>query len=175
MKRFLRVILKPLSFAPALLMLYTIFSFSSQTGVESADVSLKVSRYLVIAADRVFDMELDPVRAEEVAQKIHFYVRKLGHVTEYFILAVTVSFPLYVYRVRGLWLVFIAGIFCVGVAAMDEYYQSFVAGRGPSVRDVCIDGIGIIIGITVVRMVCFIGRKTLFRLLSGRREKDGEE
>ena len=70
MKRFLRAILKPLSFVPALVMLYTIFSFSSQNGVESADVSLKVSRYIVIAADRVLDMELDPVRAEEIAQKI---------------------------------------------------------------------------------------------------------
>ena len=174
MKTFLRAVLKPLSFIPAIIVLYMIFSFSAQTGTQSSEVSIKVSRYIVVAADRCLDLGLDPVRAEELAQKIHFYVRKMGHVTEYFILAVTVSFPSYVYRLRGIWLVLVAGAFCVSAAALDEYHQSFVAGRGPSVRDVGIDSIGIIIGITVVRIVCFIGRVTIFRPLSRRRKKDDE-
>lgn len=175
MKTFLRAVLKPLSFVPAIVVLYMIFSFSEQTGAESSQVSLKVSRSIVIAADRCLDLNLDPVRAEEIAQEIHYYVRKLGHVTEYFILAVTVSFPLYVYRLRGIWLVLVAGAFCVAAAALDEYHQSFVAGRGPSIRDVCIDSIGIVIGITVVRIVCFIGRMTVFRPLSSRRKRNGED
>jgi VanZ family protein len=33
---------------------------------------------------------------------------------------------------------------CAIYAAMDEYHQSFVAGRGPSVRDVVIDTCGAI-------------------------------
>lgn len=63
-------------------------------------------------------------------QKIQHPVRKLAHMTEYFLLAVSVSFPLYVYGVRGIWLLLLAGGFCVGFAALDEYHQSFVAGRG---------------------------------------------
>lgn len=33
-------------------------------------------------------------------------------------------------------------LFCLAYAASDEWHQSFVPGRGPSVRDVLIDGIG---------------------------------
>ena len=44
----------------------------------------------------------------------------------------------------------VAGLFCVGFAAFDEYHQSFVRGRGPSKRDVAIDSIGIFIGIVLV-------------------------
>ena len=48
-------------------------------------------------------------------------------------------------------------------ACLDEYHQSFVAGRGPSSRDVMIDSIGILAGVILVRIVCFIGRITVFR------------
>lgn len=89
------------------------------------------------------------------ADGIHFYVRKAAHMSIYFLLAITVSFPLYVYRVRGLWLMFLAGIICVGFAGLDEYHQSFVAGRGPSLRDVGIDSIGAFIGILLVQLFCW--------------------
>ena len=128
--KILITLLKPLSFLPALLMMYLIFSFSAQTG--------EVSGELYYEADQ-----------------IHFYVRKAAHMTEYFLLAIAVSFPLYVYRVRGFWLFLLAGIICVGFAGLDEYHQSFVAGRGPSVRDVCIDSSGAFIGIILVQLFCW--------------------
>ena len=62
--------------------------------------------------------------------------------TEYFLLAVAVSFPFYVYGLRGFPLMLVAGLICVAFACGDEYHQSFVEGRGPSVKDVCIDSIG---------------------------------
>ena len=96
-------------------------------------------------------------------------VRKLAHMTEYFLLAVSVSFPLYVYGVRGLWLPLLAGGLCVGFAALDEYHQSFVAGRGPSSRDVLIDSVGVLAGVLVVQLICFLGRVTVLRPL-GRRK-----
>ena len=89
------------------------------------------------------------------ANSIQFYVRKAAHMTEYFLLAVAVSFPLYVYRVRGFWLFLLAGIFCAGFAGLDEYHQSFVSGRSPSVRDVCIDSSGALIGIILVQLFCW--------------------
>ena len=89
------------------------------------------------------------------ADQIHFYVRKAAHMTEYFLLAIAVSFPLYVYRVRGFWLFLLAGIICVGFAGLDEYHQSFVSGRSPSVRDVCIDSSGALIGIILVQFFCW--------------------
>jgi hypothetical protein len=91
--------------------------------------------------------------------------------TEYFLLAVAVSFPLYVYGLRGLLLMFVAGIFCVAFACGDEYHQSYVVGRGPSVRDVAIDSFGVFWGIVLVRIVGWTGRKTIFRPFSKKKKK----
>ena len=49
-----------------------------------------------------------------------------------------------------------AGAACVLLAAGDEYHQSFVAGRGPSVKDVGIDSFGALIGILLTRMFSWI-------------------
>ncbi len=164
-----------MSFLPAVLMMYLIFTFSSQTGTESSLVSLKVSRYVVTGTERCFGIQFTDEQMQRAVGRIHYYVRKLAHVTEYFILAVTVAFPLYVYGVRGIWLVLLAGTICVGYAGFDEYHQSFVAGRGPSAKDVAIDSVGVFIGIILVRMIGWTGRMTIFRPLSHRRDKDGDE
>ena len=96
--------------------------------------------------------------SEEIAYKadgIHYYVRKAAHMTEYFLLAIAISFPLYVYGVRGIWLMLLAGFVCVGFAGLDEYHQSFVDARGPSGRDVGIDSCGALIGILLVQAFCW--------------------
>lgn len=152
----LRKIGKPLSFVPAVLVMCMIFYFSAQTGEESSRVSLKVSRYLVGSTDKYFAFGMDSERLEEIVGLIHTAVRKLGHVTEYFVLAVTVSFPLYVYGLKRKRLFLSVGGFCTAFAALDEFHQSFVADRGPSVRDVGVDCIGILIGMILVGIVCRI-------------------
>ncbi|MCD8097617.1 MAG: VanZ family protein [Lachnospiraceae bacterium] len=170
-KTFLRALLKPFSFLPAICMMCLIFSFSSQDGTASAGLSYQVSEIIVDCANEAFEMNWSETEVSLYIEKIHPYVRKLAHVTEYFLLAVSVSFPLYVYGVRGFWLPLLAGGFCVGFAALDEYHQSFVAGRGPSVRDVCIDSIGILIGVLGVQFVCFVFRKTIFRPLAKKKRR----
>lgn len=167
-KKTLRFVLKPLSFVPAVFVMYMIFHLSAQDGVTSSQLSYKVSTKIVTTADRIWDREFSQEQIRHYADHIHYYVRKMGHVTEYFILAVTVAFPLYVYRVRGIALMLVAGLFCVAFAGFDEFHQSFVAGRGPSRRDVAIDSIGIFIGILLVRIVGWTGRMTIFRPLSSR-------
>lgn len=165
-KKLLRYLLKPLSFLPAIIVMYLIFSFSAQDGASSAELSRKISHKVVVMADDALEKGWSDAQIQYYTEKIHYYVRKTAHVTEYFVLAVTVAFPLYVYGVRGIWLVLLAGVFCVSFAGLDEYHQSFVAGRGPSVRDVAIDSIGVLPGILLVRIVGFIGRKTVFRPLA---------
>ena len=159
----IRNLLKPLSFIPALLLMYMIFSFSSQTGEVSSQLSYKVSYKMVEAADYVFDANLEDWQIGEWANKIHFITRKLAHMTEYFALAVAVSFPLYVYGLHGILLMLVAGVICVGFACGDEYHQAFVAGRSPSVKDVCIDSVGVFFGIILVRIIGWTGRKTIFK------------
>lgn len=169
-KVFLRALLKPFSFLPALLMMYLIFSFSSQDGTASGNLSYQISGIIVESANEAFELHWSGSEMDYYIERIHRPVRKLAHVTEYFLLAVSISFPLYVYGVRGLWLPLLAGGFCVGFEALDEYHQSFVAGRGPSKKDVGIDSIGILAGVLMVQFLCFLGRVTIFRPLARRRK-----
>ena len=161
--RVIKLLLKPFSFVPALVMLCVIFRFSAQPGNVSGNLSWRVTHKLMEITNESFDAGWSDAQVDAYTEEFHPYVRKLAHVTEYFLLAVCVSFPLYVYRLRGLALMLVAGGFCVGCACLDEYHQSFVAGRGPSGRDVIIDSIGVFIGVILVRMVCFLGRVTIFR------------
>lgn len=170
-KKVLRFLLKPLSFIPALLMIYIIFSFSSQSGTDSSSLSLKVSGYIVRLGDYVLEKNLSELQVLYYIDYIHPYVRKLAHITEYFFLAVSIAFPLYVYKLRGFALVLIAGTICVGVACLDEYCQTFIVGRVGSRKDVLIDSIGIFPGIYCTRILGFIGRKTIFNFLSLDSEK----
>lgn len=169
-KTFLRALLKPLSFLPAIFMMYVIYYLSGQDGATSAGLSLKVSIKIVELAAELFDHPLSSAQIMEYADLIHFLIRKCAHVTLYFLLAVSVSFPLYVYGLRGIWLMLVAGAFCIAFACGDEYHQSLVQGRGPSKRDVLIDSIGVFAGIIVVRIIGFIGRMTIFKPLSKKRK-----
>lgn len=169
-KTFLRALLKPLSFLPALFMMYVIYSLSGQDGVTSAGLSLKVSIKVVELASKIFDHPLTTEEIMQYADLIHFLIRKCAHVTLYFLLAVSVSFPLYVYGLRGIPLMLVAGAFCISFACGDEYHQSLVEGRGPSKQDVLIDSIGILAGVILVRIVGFIGRMTIFKPLSKKRK-----
>ncbi|MGN0307352.1 MAG: VanZ family protein, partial [Lachnospiraceae bacterium] len=166
LKKTLRYLLKPLSFLPALMMMYVIYSLSAQTGEVSGTLSYETSKTLVLAYNRILGRGYSNDMLNLLIVQIHPLIRKLAHVGVYFGLALTISFPLYVYRIRGFFLLITGGVFCVLFAFFDEYHQSFVAGRGPSLRDVGIDSIGILIGLIAAELICFIGRKTLFKPLS---------
>ena len=159
----LRTFLKPHSFIPALLLMYMIYSFSGQEADVSSDLSYRVSHKLVETADTVLDMALEQYQIDDYAVRINGITRKLAHMAEYFLLAVAVSFPLYVYGLHGILLILVAGLFCVAFACTDEYHQTFVAGRAAQLRDVAIDSVGILFGIILVRIIGWTGRMTVFR------------
>ncbi len=163
-------LLKPLSFIPALLLMYMIYSFSAQDGQASSQLSYKVTYKTIEIGNEVLDAGFQPWEIDGLANRFEGVVRKLAHMTEYFALAVAVAFPLYVYGLRGILLLFVAGFICVAFACGDEYHQSFVAGRGPSKRDVLIDSFGVFWGIILVRIVGWTGRKTFFRPFSRRKK-----
>lgn len=161
----MRFILKPLSFIPALIMMYIIFSFSAQNGTASSKLSYKVSHKIIASADHVLDLQLSDQQISRCIRKIHYYIRKCAHFTEYFLLAISISIPLYVYGIRGIWLVITASILCTGFAALDEFHQLFVEGRAGSLKDVLIDSCGSLTGIIFVRIFGYIGRKTIIEPL----------
>lgn len=165
-KKTLRYLLKPLSFVPALCMLYFIFRMSSQEGAASSSTSYEVSKILVLIFNKILGKGYSNEMLNQLIVQLHPLIRKTAHFTEFFALAVTVVFPLYVYKIRGILLFFLAQIFCTGVAFLDEYSQSFVVGRSPAYNDVIIDSAGAFFGIFFAWIICYLGRKTVFKWLS---------
>ncbi|MCR5399572.1 MAG: VanZ family protein [Lachnospiraceae bacterium] len=166
LKKTARILLKPLSFIPALLMMYLIFSMSAQNADESAGLSLKISQILVVIYNRVKELNLNEYETLNLVIRIHPYVRKAAHMTEYFLLALSVGLPLYVYRIRGIRLFILDMFICVAYAFLDEYHQTFVSGRVGDYRDVMIDAAGAFIGVITVSILCAAGKKTVFAPLS---------
>ena len=78
LKRLILGILKPLSFVPMLAMMVLIFTFSSQSGVDSGQLSHRVSCKIVEVGGRILDKPLEDWQIEAYADKIEHLVRKGG-------------------------------------------------------------------------------------------------
>lgn len=76
-------------------------------------------------------------------ETISFIIRKLAHLTEYFILGYLVSNMLRVHNKR----LYLGVIICLLYAASDEIHQLFVYGRSGQVTDVLIDTVGSLMAI----------------------------
>ena len=84
-----------------------------------------------------------PYSPPETLSELHHLIRKCAHFVEYFILSLLV--------LRGIragrkethlgWALVAVGI-VAGYAALDEFHQSFVPGRGPAFADVLLDTAG---------------------------------
>jgi VanZ family protein len=93
---------------------------------------------------------------EEIAE-IHAAIRKLGHLTEYFILGILLfrAFRGESKELRSLRWAFSSFLVIVLYAASDEFHQSFVPERTSSLVDVGIDALGGIIaqGVSILWQV----------------------
>ena len=129
---------------PALLWMTLIFAGSSD--VLSA---AHTSRFLI-----PFLRWLDPSMSFQTMAAIHMVFRKLGHVTEYAILAALLwralrgTFGVLSRTTIGVCTFVVAGFF----AATDEFHQSFVPTRTATMHDVLIDCVGIALAIALCVM-----------------------
>jgi VanZ family protein len=115
--------------------------FVGSTDVLSAE---HTSRFLV-----PFLIWLDPHISAATIVSIHFALRKIGHFTEYAILAALLWRGLSgtFNRAGKTILALSAFVVAAGFAASDEFHQSFVPSRTASVRDVMLDCIGAFVAV----------------------------
>ena len=127
-----RHIYRALSFIPALLILCFIYTMSDSEGDESGSMSQCISQHATDADILNY------------AQQAEWYVRKLAHMTEFFCLTAALLLPVEVYEGRLSRRAFVAVyIIALSMAALDEYHQTFIAGRVGTPYDILIDGIGV--------------------------------
>ena len=110
--------------------LLVIFIFSNQNGIKSTGLTNNfLNTYLsFVDSDVVFIL-----------------IRKIAHVTEYFILGILVISLLYDFNINKKATISI--LICIIFATMDEFHQLFVDGRTGRFVDVIIDSIGFGVGI----------------------------
>ena len=129
---------------PVLLWMVLIFAGSSD-----ALSAAHTSRFLI-----PFLLWLDPSMSYQTIGVIHLSFRKLGHVTEYAILAALLwralrgTFNALSRRTIAICTFVVAGAFAV----TDEFHQSFVPTRTSTMHDVVIDCAGIALAIALCVM-----------------------
>jgi len=118
---------------PAGLCALVIFAFST-----SLFSSTNTGHFIIPVLHFLF-----PSYSPAALQNLHFRIRKLGHISEYFVFCLLVFRGLRRDRPGwalewALWAVLIAAVY----AGTDEFHQIFVPGRTPAVEDVMIDTFG---------------------------------
>jgi VanZ family protein len=118
---------------PALLCALAIFVFST-----SLFSSANTGRFLIPILHFLL-----PSQSPAALESLHLLIRKMGHVSEYFVFCLLVFRGLRRDRPGwawewAIWAVLIAAFY----ASTDEFHQIFVPGRTPAVEDVMIDTAG---------------------------------
>lgn len=131
-----------------ILWMIVIFMFSNQKAVESS----KLSDGFILRSVRIIEkINHKQYSDEEILKRFIYPVRKLAHVTIYFIL----GFLVYLY-VKDLKIdnkIIISILICALYATSDEIHQLFILGRSGEVKDVLIDTLGSVLGILFLKIL----------------------
>ena len=134
------------------LVMLMIFLFSAQVAEASNQASESVLERIL----GWFQPLISLVTGRETIahDELLFILRKIGHFSEYALL----GFLIYLMGRLSAWKypAAVSLLSSVAYAATDEFHQMFTDGRGPSVRDVGIDGCGAFAGILLAMLVCRI-------------------
>ena len=119
---------------PPILWLAAIFYFSTDSfsGEHTGSLLYSIAHWMV------------PSLTIEQFQPIHFVIRKLAHFTEYGILALILFRAFRAgnsVRWHWRWALF-SWLIVAAYALLDEFHQTFVASRTPSIVDSMIDSVG---------------------------------
>ena len=136
----MKKIIKTLLFLSWLILIYLL---SAETGDQSGSLSdgilLSIAKLLKISDTKAF------------VDTFGFFIRKLAHFSEYFILDILTYECFKEYNCPKL--IVVSVLFCVLYASFDEFHQLFVDGRCGQLSDVMIDSSGSIVSCFLWRLV----------------------
>ncbi|MCR8660664.1 VanZ family protein [Paenibacillus endoradicis] len=141
-RRILRLILWGLVIA----LLISIYLLSSQPASSSAKLSTNIAEHTIHIYEKLTGMDIT------IKQWDH-KLRKAAHFSIYSLLGIFIMTLCLISGVSKKWSILITMVVGIIYASIDELHQLFVDGRGASVRDVGIDSLGVILGITIIWIV----------------------
>lgn len=119
-----------------------IFKFSSQDSEKSNETSGVVVNRVVNTISTVNKK----VKKESIKDTVTFMVRKCAHFSIYTLLGIWLMNLTNTFDISTKRKILMCVLFGILYASSDEFHQSFVGGRSPEVRDVCIDTCGVLFG-----------------------------
>lgn len=141
-----------LTLIPVIAMMFFIYCMSAQNSEKSSATSGRVTKIVVRVIHPDYD-ELPEAQQKTIFSNVSFWVRKTAHFTEYAALAFFSVTHAYAISGKRRISVPAAVAFSALYACFDEWHQSFVAGRGPSIRDVGIDTGGAVLGALIMFLI----------------------
>lgn len=127
-----------------------IFSMSAKNSTQSSSISGGFT-YKILSMFFAQFRSIDKATQDSIVEGLQFVVRKGAHFTAYAILGGLCFADLRVLDKFKLKINFIIALVISALyAASDELHQYFVPGRSCEIRDVMIDSLGALTGITVV-------------------------
>ena len=131
-----------------ILWMIVIFILSNQDASKSADYSDSLIKSTIVNIYKLFNNNPTEEKIEEIVETWDLPVRKLAHLTEYFILGVLMFLTLNSYNIK---IIYIVILLCFLYAVFDEIHQLFVIGRDGNIIDVLIDTLGSTLGVFLVK------------------------
>lgn len=136
-----------LLFAAAVFWMILIFCFSNQRAEISSEISGSLTYRIAEFMSHALHLDWDGNTLVQYAREWEYPVRKAAHMTEYAIFAWILlgNFALYSKTSHKKYL--LAEIGAILYASTDEFHQLFIEGRSGQFLDVCIDGMGALLGL----------------------------
>ncbi len=139
--------------AAVVIWLLLIFILSQQPATESSKLSQQVTDVISVIVEKVSsDTELKE-------KYTNHYIRKNAHFFIFLVLGGLLVTALNSFGVTGWKGILVSFVLCVLFAISDEAHQLFVAGRGAQIKDLKLDVAGASVGIIIVCVFRWIGKR----------------
>ena len=119
------LILKRIFFLIMLLIaFYIIFNFSAQNGIESGNLSKKVTTFIVEMFSKVKNMDVN-LKLHYI-EKLHPIIRKLAHFSIYTLVGFSVMGFMCTFDIKNRFKLIVSILIGITYAITDEFHQSFI-------------------------------------------------
>lgn len=139
-------ILRYISITTTIIWMLVIFRFSMDSGSSSHELSSNFVDVFNHVITFLTHQDISSMPTEYFSL-IEALIRKIAHMSIYFILSINIMCVLFTFNLKIRWKSLIALLFCFLYALSDEFHQLFVDGRGASFFDCLIDTFGALLGI----------------------------
>ena len=129
----------------------TVFLFSNENGNDSQNTSKFVTEKIVQIL--TFNQNITEEQELALVENTDHIIRKLAHFSIYALGGILIYNYIDTFNIKKNRKIVASIAIGILYAAFDEFHQYFVSGRSAQILDVCIDSLGVIIGVIFIYLI----------------------